>query len=97
MSLLTLAIVGNPDDTHVGAHFERAARTLGTSTTFVDVRDAFSGPAWRRQLDWRLRGRSMSESKISHFRSIAALPRCSHVDTRSACVVDSAEAKWVER
>jgi spore maturation protein CgeB len=56
----TLAIVGNPEETHVGAHFLHAAQSLGLSAVLIDARQAYAGPAWRRHLDWRVRGRRPS-------------------------------------
>jgi spore maturation protein CgeB len=53
----TLLIVGIPSETHVGAHLRRAAQAIGVPAEFADARRAFDGSTWRRQINWRVRGR----------------------------------------
>jgi spore maturation protein CgeB len=60
-----LFIVGVPAETHVGAHFRRAAASLGTRVAFADARLAFDGPRWRRQFNWWVRGRR--PSRLTEF------------------------------
>lgn len=55
-----LLVVGNPEETHVGAHFRRAADALSLGCTLLDSRAAFDVPAWRQKFDWHVRGRRPS-------------------------------------
>ena len=70
-----ILLVGNPDPVHVGAHFMSAAHTLGIAVRLCDSRDAFAAPAWRRKLNWWLRGhrpsalRSFSERVVHAARA----------------------------
>jgi spore maturation protein CgeB len=60
-----LLVVGVPEETHVGAHFRRAAASLRTPVEFADARRAFDGPGWLRQFNWRVRGRR--PSRLTEF------------------------------
>jgi hypothetical protein len=53
----SMLIVGNPEDTHVGGHFARAAEHLIGSSRVCDVREAHRAPRPVRTFNWRLRGR----------------------------------------
>lgn len=55
-----LVIVGNPEETHVGAHFRRAAEDLTVGSMFIDSRGAFEATGWRQSFDWHVRGRRPS-------------------------------------
>jgi spore maturation protein CgeB len=57
---MSLLIVGNPAETHVGAHLRRAAAACGLDAHLLDVSAAFDAPAWRRRWDWWARGRRPS-------------------------------------
>ena len=46
-------VVGNPEEFHVGAHFRRAAQSLGWEASLCDSRSAYDGPRWLRSLLWR--------------------------------------------
>ncbi|GAC1365320.1 MAG: hypothetical protein NVSMB32_08750 [Actinomycetota bacterium] len=50
----TLVLVGVPGPEHVGRHFHDAARGLGVSTVFLDVRSAYASPLQR--LSWHVGG-----------------------------------------
>jgi hypothetical protein len=52
-----LLLVGNPDPAHVGAHLAHAADGSGYRVRLADVREAYDAPAWRRRIDWWIRGR----------------------------------------
>lgn len=51
-----LLIVGNPDETHIGAHFRDAANALGIANEMCDTRAAFDASWLARQWHWRARG-----------------------------------------
>lgn len=51
-----MVLVGNPEEFHVGAHLRRAALALGFCVQLCDVREAFGGRRWLRQVNWRFRG-----------------------------------------
>jgi hypothetical protein len=53
----SVLLVGNPDPTHVGAHFLASATEVGVSMRLCDVREAYRGAAWRRRLAWWAQGR----------------------------------------
>ncbi len=52
----SLVLVANPDPVHVGGHLLAAAAGLGLDVSLADVRDAFTGPAWKRRMHWWLLG-----------------------------------------
>jgi spore maturation protein CgeB len=54
-----LLIIGNGECFHVGAHFLNAARALEIPVELLDVREASEAPAWKRHVDWWLRGRRL--------------------------------------
>ncbi len=54
---LRVLIVGQSAPTHVGSHFQRAARALALETELCDAGDAYAGPTWQRRTNWWLRGR----------------------------------------
>ncbi|HET9373019.1 MAG TPA: glycosyltransferase [Vicinamibacterales bacterium] len=60
-----LLIVGNPDPVHVGAHFHRAAASMGLPVEISDVRRAYEGPVWKRRADWWIRGHR--PSRLSEY------------------------------
>lgn len=51
-----LLIIGNPDPTHVGAHFLNAARSLGVEASILNSEAAFEGPPILKSLCWKLLG-----------------------------------------
>lgn len=57
---MSLLIVGNPSETHVGAHLQHAAAARGLDARLIDVAAAFDAPGWRRKFDWWVRGRRPS-------------------------------------
>jgi spore maturation protein CgeB len=52
-----LLLVGNPDQTHIGAHLNHAAAALGIETVMCDLTEAYDGPLWRNRINWWLCGR----------------------------------------
>ena len=69
-----IAIIGNPDATHVGAHFLEAAQGMGLNVTMFDVRRAYDGPRWLKRANWWLAGRR--PVRLSSFSS-RVLRECS--------------------
>lgn len=51
---MKLLIVGNPDPTHVGGHFLRAAEGLGWNVSLLNANDAYAGPLWIKRVCWHL-------------------------------------------
>ncbi len=49
-----LLLVGNAGETHIGSNLLYAAKELGLDIQFLDVREAYKGPAWRRKINWWL-------------------------------------------
>ena len=60
-----ILIVGNPEEFHVGAHFQRAARLLGWNVSFCDTRCAYDGPQWARALLWHCSRRPLRLDRFS--------------------------------
>ncbi len=52
-----LLVVGYHGGTHVGGSFEAAARALGVSVGFRDMREAYDAPRWLAVFNWHLRHR----------------------------------------
>jgi hypothetical protein len=52
----SLVLVGDARPEHIGTHFQRAARELGLTVHFADVREA-RGPSIIRRICWHLAGR----------------------------------------
>src|SRR5438445_158731 len=60
-----ILIVGNPEEFHVGAHFERAAQSLGWDVSFCDLRAAYAGPGWARAISWKWGRRPIALTRFS--------------------------------
>jgi len=60
-----ILIVGNPEECHIGAHFQLAARTLGQQVCFMDVRTAYTGSPWAQALLWRCGRRPLQLARFS--------------------------------
>src|SRR5438552_17917359 len=60
-----ILIAGNPEEFHVGAHFQRAAYSLGWGVSFSDVRCAYAGSEWARALLWRCCHRPLRLARFS--------------------------------
>jgi len=56
-----LLLVGQDDNTHVGASLLRAAREMQLDACFLDVRGAWSKSRLRTAIDWRFRGHRPSK------------------------------------
>ena len=56
MIIDNILIVGNPESFHVGAHFLKAAKTLGLRSEIKDVKEAFSGSRLVQSVLWRFCG-----------------------------------------
>ncbi len=54
---MSLLLVGNPQPTHIGGHWLKAAAHLGLEASLMDVNEAFSGPRLLRMVCWHLLGR----------------------------------------
>jgi spore maturation protein CgeB len=52
-ALPRLLIVGNPEDSHVGAHFKGSSEFLGWQSSMIDIRSAYCGPRLLKALLWR--------------------------------------------
>lgn len=53
-SLPRILIVGNPLSFHVGAHFQRAAQSLGLAVSMMDMQQAYAAPRLVQRIYWRL-------------------------------------------
>jgi spore maturation protein CgeB len=71
-----LLIVGNSGETHLGAHFCRAAQDLALPATLVDVSDAFDAGRWRRRVNWWLRGHRPGRLEAFNRTLQATIARC---------------------
>lgn len=72
MSPPRLVLVGNPATFHVGAHFRRAAQSLGWQVELLNANEAFAGPAPLAKLNWWLRGRRPTRLRAFGRRVVAA-------------------------
>jgi spore maturation protein CgeB len=52
----SVVIVGDPGESHIGRHLDRAARALGLDVALCDVTSAHSGSPVAKLVNWRLRG-----------------------------------------
>ncbi len=75
----SLAIVGNPEAVHVGAHFLEAGQTLGLKVNILDVRRAYDGPWWIAKANWWLNGRR--PTRLGAF-SAYVLEECTRLKPR---------------
>ncbi len=74
MSATQLVLIGDAAPSHVGAHFFRAAGSLGLTVELVDVNEAFGGPALLSRANWWLRGHR--PARLGRFgRRVAAVCR----------------------
>ena len=74
----TLLIVGQPREFHIGAHFVRAANTLGIEVLILDMDRAFSAPRVVRFLWWRWDRRPVHLRRFSQ----AVVERCRQLRPR---------------
>jgi len=58
-------LVGNPEEFHVGGHFQRAAHSLGSFVSVCDVRAAYIGSRWMRAIYWRWDRRPLRLARFS--------------------------------
>lgn len=72
----SLLLVGNPAEFHVGAHFHRAAESLGLATEMFDAREAFAGPTPLVKFNWWLRGHRPARLREFERRAMSACGKC---------------------
>src|SRR5690242_21872017 len=69
-------VIGNRDQTNIGASLERSARSLGLPVEVLESKNAMHGPSWLRVVKWHFMGHTPAQ--LDRF-SDAVLTRCAEL------------------
>lgn len=83
--------MGNPGESHVGRHLDRAARTLKVKAVLCDVTNAYGGSRVVRLLNWRLRGHRPARLRefSSHVLHVCQSEHPTHLVATGLAPIDS--------